>query len=439
MRSFWISAAAFSVAVGGATPLAADNEGAGIPSVVIVGGDRDYPPYEFASRDGTPTGYNIDLTRAIAETMGMTVEFRLGSWAAVRAAFEAGEIHVLQGITWSKERAEKMDFTPPHTIVNHAIFARRGTPAVSKLTDLRGHKVTLHGRGFIDDRLTALGYGNDLDRTDTPADAMRRLASGEDEYAVVPGAYLIRELRLTNLVPVARAVATGKYCYAVQKGSVALLTRLTEGLAILKKTGRYDAIHQKWLGVLEPAGPSLETVTRYVAAVVLPLLVILGGTVLWSRSLKSEVAQRTASLAHEVAERERVVEELRVNQQQLVQADKMAALGILVSGVAHEINNPNGFILLNMPTLKESFLDAKEVLDERLERDGDFQLGGLPYSRMRAEVPRMLDEMEEGARRIKRIVEDLKDFARSEPVARFEPVDLNRVVRAAIRLVDASI
>jgi polar amino acid transport system substrate-binding protein len=335
-----------------------------------------------------------------------------------------------------------MDFSPPHAIVNHAIFARRGTPTVSSLSDLRGHKVTLHGRGFIDDKLTALGYGEDLDRTETPADAMRRLASGEDEYAVVavvPGAYLIRELRLSNLVPVARAVSTGKYCYAVRKGSVALLARLTEGLAILKQTGRYDAIHHKWLGVLEPAGPSLETVTKYVAAVVLPLLVILGGTVLWSRSLKSEVAQRTTSLAREVAERERVVEELRVNQQQLVQADKMAALGILVSGVAHEINNPNGFILLNMPTLKESFLDAKEVLDERLEREGDFPLGGLPYSRMRAEVPRMLDEMEEGARRIKRIVEDLKDFARSEPVAHFEPVDINRVVRAAIRLVDASI
>lgn len=430
------------VAVSIAAPLAADIEGGSIPKVVVVGGDRDYPPYEFLGRDDQPAGYNVDLTKAIAETMGMTIEIRLGSWAATRAAFEAGEVHVLQGITWTRERTQEMDFTPPHAVLNHAIFARRGTPRVSSLDDLRGHKVTLHGRGFIDDRLTALGYGDDLDRTETPADALRRLASGEDEYAVVavvPGMYLIRELQLSNLVPVARGVATGRYCFAVRKGSVALLARLNEGLAILKKTGRYDAIHQKWLGVLEPAGLSLETVTRYAAIVLLPLLVVLGGTVLWSRSLKSEVTQRTASLAREVAERQRVVEELRINQQQLVQADKMAALGILVSGVAHEINNPNGFILLNMPILKEAYLDAQEVLDERLEREGDYPLGGLPYSRMRTEVPRMLDEMEEGARRIKRIVEDLKDFAKSEPSARFEPIDLNAVVRTAVRLLDASI
>ena len=51
----------------------------------------------------------------------------------------------------------------------------------------------------------------------------------------------------------------------------------------------------------------------------------------------------------------------------------------------------------------------------------------------------MLDEMLEGARRIKRIVEDLKDFARRDDAPRLEPVDLSAVVRAAVRLVDNSI
>lgn len=441
-RYRWIPALALCVAVGGATPLAAQADEPGVPAVVVVGGDRDYPPYEFLGHDGRPAGYNVDLTRAIADTMGMTVEIRLGSWAAIRSAFDAGQIQVLQGMIWSPERAREMEFTPAHAIVNQAIFARRGTPAVSSLAELRGHRVALHARGFMDESLTALGFNGELDRTKTPADAMRHLASGEDDYAVVailPGIYLTRELQLTNVVPVDRSVATGRYCYALHKGATALLARFTEGLAILKQTGRYDAIQQKWLGVLEPAGLSLPTVIRYAAAILLPLLTILGGTVLWSRSLKSEVAQRTASLAREVAERQRVVEELRINQQQLVQADKMAALGVLVSGVAHEVNNPNGLILLNMPTLKEAFVDAREILDERLRRDGDYPLGGLPYSRMRTEVPRMLDEMDEGARRIKRIVDDLKDFARSEQGSHFEAVDFNAVVQTAVRLLDASI
>ena len=409
---------------------------------MIVGGDRDYPPYEFVALDGKAAGYNVDLTQAIADTMGLKVEFRLGAWSEMRSALAAGRIDALEGMSYSEARLDEVDFTPPHTVVNHAIFARRETAPVDSLEALKGRKVALHRGGIMDDRLTAMGFGDDLVRTDTPADALRLLASGMNEYAVVavvPGMYIIRELQLRNVVPVARGVATVRYGFAVRKGDAELLARLTEGLAIVKKTGRYDEIRQKWLGVLEPPGLSFRTVTKYGAVVVLPLLLVLGGTVLWSRSLKAEVAQRTASLAREVVERERAVEELRLNQQQLVQADKMAALGILVSGVAHEINNPNGAILLNVQTLRETYLDALEVLDDHFHEKGDFQLGGLPYARVRDEVPRILDEMAEGSRRIRRIVEDLKDFARSEDAPRREPLDLNAVVKAAVRLIDPSI
>ncbi len=47
-----------------------------------------------------------------------------------------------------------------------------------------------------------------------------------------------------------------------------------------------------------------------------------------------------------------------------MQADKMASLGILVSGVAHEINNPNGLILLNIPLIADAFRDAEPILDD---------------------------------------------------------------------------
>jgi len=280
-------------------------------------------------------------------------------------------------------------------------------------------------------------------RTGTPADALRLLASGKCDYvalALLPGMYITRELQLTNVGVAAQRVAAEKYGYAVKKGNAELLARLDEGLAILKKTGRYDAIHAKWLGVLEPPGIGWGSVLRYASLVLVPLLAVLGGTVAWSRSLRRLVAQRTESLAREVAERRKSEEELRLHQQQLVQADKMAALGVLVSGVAHEINNPTGFILLNMPIVKAALLDAMRIVDERREALGpDFHLAGLPYARVREELPHMLDEMLAGGRRIKHIVDDLKNFARREDAPRFEAVDLNAVARAAVRLVDNTI
>src|SRR5690349_13731208 len=55
-------------------PTSSETPAAGRP--IIVGGNRSYPPYEFLDANGKPAGYNVDLTRAIADVMGMKVEFR---------------------------------------------------------------------------------------------------------------------------------------------------------------------------------------------------------------------------------------------------------------------------------------------------------------------------------------------------------------------------
>jgi polar amino acid transport system substrate-binding protein len=433
MRLAPIAALAVLLAPSGASPIPIPP--APEPAVVWVGGDRDYPPYEFLDRDGRPTGYNVELTRAIAEVMGMVVEFRFGDWAEIRAGLDAGQIDVLEGISFSEERARTLDFSAPHAIVHHAVFARIGTPPVETLDDLRGHSVIVFGGGILDETLTRRGMEKDLVRTGTPADALRLLASGQHDYvavALLPGMWITRELHLTNVAPVARSVAAERYGYAVKKGNGELLARFDEGLAILKKTGRYDEIHHRWLGVLEPEGVSVATVARWAALVLMPLLLGLAAAVAWSRALQRKVAERTASLAREVEARRVANEELREHQAQLVQADKLAALGTLVSGVAHEINNPNGLVLLDLPLVRDALRDALDELEAR-GADG-LALAGLPFARVREELPRVLDEMQAGSRRIKHIVEDLKDFARREDHPRLDPVDLSAVARGAAGL-----
>jgi polar amino acid transport system substrate-binding protein len=409
---------------------------------IVVGGNYAYPPYEFLDEKGNPAGYNVDLTHAIADVMGMKVEFRFGDWSKLRADLVQGRLDILQGVSYSEERSQSLEFSPPHTIVHHAIFARRGAPAVHSFEELRGKKVIVFQGGIMHDTLRRLGFGTDLVLTSSPAEALRLLASGNSDYAVVaslPGMFLIRQLHLTNLVPVAMNVAAEKYCYGVNKGNTELIKRFSEGLAILQQTGQYEAIYDRWLGVNEEPQITRERVVKYGAIVLLPLLTILIATGIWSRTLQRRVDERTVELAQEVAERNRALEELRLHQDKLIQADKMATLGVLVAGVAHEVNNPNGLILLNLPILKDVFNDSLETLECRYREQGDFPLGGLDFSRMRDEVPHMLEDMSEGAARIKRIVEDLKDYARLDNVARMEPFDLNSVVQAAVRLMDTSI
>lgn len=424
------------------TSFAVTQEVSGVAGTIIVGGDRDYPPYEFLDKDGQPSGYNVDLTRAIADVMGMKVEFRLGAWSDMRTALKNKQVDVLQGMSYSEERTAEVDFSSPHAIVNHAIFARRDSPAVSSLADLDGHSVAVHHSGIMHDYLVGTGFDGPLTLTDTPAEALRQVAAGNTDLAIVaivPGMYIVRELKLSNLNTVVTNVAAHRYCYAVKKGNAELLSRFDEGLAILKKTGQYERIHNRWLGVLDPPEVTWRHLVKFGAGVGVPLLLLLGGVAVWSHMLRRQVALRTADLTREIAERKHAEEKLLLNQKQLVQAHKMAALGVLVSGVAHEINNPTGLILLEVPTLKRAHSDTSRILEGYYRENGDFVCGGIPYSRMREEIPRSLEKIQDAGKRIKRIVDDLKDFSRQgEPTAN-ERVDLNRMARAAVRLVEPTI
>lgn len=137
---------------------------------------------------------------------------------------------------------------------------------------------------------------------------------------------------------------------------------------------------------------------------------------------------------HMADERRQAEEQARLQREQLMQADKMVALGTLVSGIGHEINNPNNFIMLNIPFLKGIWDDAVPVLEQHYREEGDFPLRNIPYTKVRELLPALLDDIVKGTWRIKRIVGELKDYARSQPSALTEQVDINSVVRSAVLL-----
>lgn len=421
-------------------PIAAEPEQSPARTLVIVGGDQSYPPYEFLDAQGRPAGFNVDLTRAIARTVGLQVEFRLGRWADMRQALETGDLDALQGMSYSEDRAKEVEFTPPSLIVHHAVFARRGARPIRSLEDLAGKEVLVLRSGIMHDTLRRAHPSVRPIPVDTHADVLRQLAAGKHDYALMaklPGLYLVRELGLSNVEAMKRPAAVERYGFAVKHGNEALAARLAEGLAIVKNTGEYQAISDAWLGVLEPRGMTLRQVLRVGAVVVIPLVLLLGTMAAWSRTLHRQVTLRTADLTREIAERKHTEEALRRNQQQLLQADKMAALGVLVSGVAHEINNPNGLILLDLQLIGDVFRDATPILEDHAQAHGDYTLGSLRWSRLRDAMPRMLTDALDASRRVKRIVEDLKDFARQEDPALRDDVVLDEVVQTAVRLVEA--
>jgi PAS domain S-box-containing protein len=144
---------------------------------------------------------------------------------------------------------------------------------------------------------------------------------------------------------------------------------------------------------------------------------------------KAEMITLIDITAKKIAERT-----ARQQQQQLIQADKLASLGILVSGVAHEINNPNQTIMSYAGLLKGVWTGLLPILDGYYEENGDFVAGGLNYSEVREEMRIYLEGIGEASRSISSIVGELKEYGRHTDYDLGGNVDINQVVKAAVTL-----
>src|SRR5208337_2347363 len=99
----------------------------------------------------------------------------------------------------------------------------------------------------------------------------------------------------------------------------------------------------------------------------------------------------------------------KILERQLIQNEKLASLGLLVSGIAHEINNPNSFIAFNIPILRDYVEALMPIIDIHAESRQNFELFGMSYQEFREDILKLLENMEHGSSRINATVSGLKE------------------------------
>jgi signal transduction histidine kinase len=137
-------------------------------------------------------------------------------------------------------------------------------------------------------------------------------------------------------------------------------------------------------------------------------------------------------------------------QQQLLQSEKMASVGQLAAGVAHEINNPIGYVHSNLGSLEKYLAELFQALGAYEAAEPAMAQGpaltelqrmkqGLDLEFLKEDIPVLMSESKEGISRVRKIVQDLKDFSRVDSQQQWEWTNLHRGIDSTLNIVSNEI
>lgn len=189
------------------------------------------------------------------------------------------------------------------------------------------------------------------------------------------------------------------------------------GILYLENQSIKGAFNEEILKILDLLSPQLTTMLENIE--------IFGQLELLNRNLEQKVKERTSELSRQKGVAEEALQNLKVTQNQLVQSERMASLGNLTAGIAHELNNPLNFIRGNVKPLKRDISDILVLLEkyETVIREKDLagQFGEvenfkkeLDLEFLVGEISSLLEGIGEGAFRSGEIVKGLRSFSRMD-------------------------
>ena len=133
------------------------------------------------------------------------------------------------------------------------------------------------------------------------------------------------------------------------------------------------------------------------------------------------------------------VTEKRIFERQLIQKEKMTSLGVLVSSIGHEINNPNNFVSFNIPILRDYINEMIPIIEEYASRSPDFEFCNMKFSEFRQDIFKLLDNIENGSERISAFVTNLREFSQEKAMKALIWVELLDVIERVLSICHSKI
>ncbi|MBN1614658.1 MAG: PAS domain S-box protein [Deltaproteobacteria bacterium] len=141
----------------------------------------------------------------------------------------------------------------------------------------------------------------------------------------------------------------------------------------------------------------------------------------------------------DITEERQIRQEAELRLQQMIQTHKLTALGEVVAGVAHEINNPISFIAYNIPLLEEMWDTVEPVLAGSDFTHPDWERRGIRSDEITGNMREIIHDFKIASNRISRVIASLKEFARSDETARKQSIQVTEVIEGALTIVSAQV
>ena len=330
------------------------------PLEVRIGSETEFPPYALVDKNGLPSGFSVDLIKAVTNAMGLSIKISTGSWDTVWNSLVSGQLDVLPIVAKLPERQRLVDFSLPHTETYDAFFVRKGEPAIPNIAAARGKEIVVMHSDAAHHELLKRKFEGKLIIVDTIPAGLELISSGKHDAFLCSkliGTLSIKEHGITGITagPIIPDYKRA-FSFAVKKGDTELLEKLNQGLLIVKASGEYNLIYDKWLAFDDPWRkvqkyllPTIIAVIAFAVIagfwlVMLHLLVRKRTRELAEKNealchayddMEARVRERTAELSQsnqllqvDITDRKRAEEALRASEELLRQAVRVSNIGI---------------------------------------------------------------------------------------------------------------
>lgn len=270
--------------------------------VIIFGGDSELPPYEYIDAKGLPSGFSVELTKAIADEIGWKFEIKLGECDDIKKALDSGKIDFIQRIDYSDERSKIYEYSVPYHEFRYSIFINLMDSDKFNLHQIDGLQPVAHKNSFAYEYIKKNNPGINIKEAGRLIETISYISVKKNSYTVLNkylGLYLINHYGIEDVTPAGDPLDIGSYHYVSLKKNTELISGINEGLNILKMNGKFKKIYDKWFGVIESEN-HMPSVLKLILSIIIPLLLMYLIIIIWSWSLNKKIKTQTENLSKEL-------------------------------------------------------------------------------------------------------------------------------------------